>query len=187
LAEIIDKFVDTVKKETGIKVRILAVHRSAMAQEAYYAQGRRSLKEVNMLRRVAGLRPIGWRRNRGIVTWTNHSLHQTDEAFDANIAGIPERYWGRVGRIAKRLGLRWGGEWKDYMDVNHFEIRDRKKMDEYVKEMTMRKLDEMRRRRQSLSYIQWRGAGTYNTYMRRYIGCTHEFFDMRQRLRVVGI
>lgn len=59
-------------------VRITFVDRTMEEQFALYAQGRRSLAEVNLLRKRAGMAPITENANGHKVTWTMASRHITD-------------------------------------------------------------------------------------------------------------
>ncbi len=109
--------------DIGVKLVVLYTHRIDDEQIALYAQGRRDLKTVNGLRKVAGLPPIGPGENEKTVTnadgIVNKSKHQTRQACDlwyARKDGRPD--WSvtdpvrikAFGAIAKRLGMKWGGD-----------------------------------------------------------------------------
>jgi hypothetical protein len=67
------------------------------------------------------------------VSWTNRSKHLDGLAIDIapydeySLAG-PDKLlwnannpvWGKLGAIGERLGLRWGGRWRQ-KDMGHFE------------------------------------------------------------------
>lgn len=60
-----------------------------------------------------------------IVTWTLNSNHASRRAWDIAVAPPKSLYdvatLNRVGAIAKKLGITWGGNWKN-IDRPHFEI-----------------------------------------------------------------
>jgi hypothetical protein len=69
------------------------------------------------------------------VSWTTHSKHLTGQAIDVcpyavyQLRGPDKLQWGgddpaweQLGGIGERLGLRWGGRWKQ-RDLGHFELK----------------------------------------------------------------
>jgi peptidoglycan L-alanyl-D-glutamate endopeptidase CwlK len=73
------------------------------------------------------------------VSWTQHSKHQDGLAIDICIIDQYELHrslklawnaddptWNEVGSIGEKLGLVWGGRWKQ-RDMGHFEMPDDKK------------------------------------------------------------
>jgi len=122
-------------KEKGIDVRITCTLRTEAEQLALFAQGRKSLREVNALRAEAGLSPLTEKENKLRVTNSLTSLHQFGCAFDAMIIGpdskptwnikadinknqIPD--YEEIGRIGESVGLTWGGRFKS-RDYCHFQ------------------------------------------------------------------
>lgn len=114
--EFLSKFsqlVDTAYGKHGIQVAIFWLHRTPEQQQALYAQGR-----TQPGKRVTNCDGI-----------TKKSNHQRWEAADVCViyAGS-EWQWGRVpeyetlGRIAKELGLKWGGTFEGLNDIFHFEL-----------------------------------------------------------------
>jgi len=114
-------------------------------QDALFAQGRRPLKEVNELRKQAGLPPISAQANKGTVTplkggQSNHNLTHVllphgDVALDVASGyavdivdrkrgwEIPDKkFWTDLGLLAKKYGCRWGGDFKR-RDVAHVEMK----------------------------------------------------------------
>jgi hypothetical protein len=113
-------------------------------QDALYAQGRKSLKTVNTLRRGAGLRPISASANKGAVTnakggQSNHNKRHSlfphgSDAVDVAVGyavDIVDRrfgwdakpgFWTALGRATKKHGCAWGGDWKK-PDVAHVEMK----------------------------------------------------------------
>lgn len=94
--------------KAGIKnIFITETYRSQERQKYLYAQGRT--------------------RPGQIVTWTLDSNHKSRLAWDIAV-GPPQSLYdvttlSRVGAIAKKLGITWGGDWKAKIDRPHFEIK----------------------------------------------------------------
>jgi peptidoglycan L-alanyl-D-glutamate endopeptidase CwlK len=60
-------------------------------------------------------------------TTTLRSKHLDGLAFDVDIYGVnrnavPSWIWDAIGPIGEQYGLVWGGRWKSFRDVGHFEI-----------------------------------------------------------------
>lgn len=110
-------------------------YRPAAEQEAFYAQGRRSIDEVNRLRSLADLPRITKSDNK-IITHARpgQSLHGYKPAFAYDIAfkkkdgSVDWSYtpFVRFAAIAKKDPLvEWGGDWKKPKTDNpHFQFRD---------------------------------------------------------------
>lgn len=92
--------------EAGILVLIVDTLRTPQEQAAYLEQG---------------------------VSWTQNSKHLTGDAIDLAPYEIWMQYgpdkinwdhenpaWARMGHIGERVGLRWGGRWRQ-RDMGHFE------------------------------------------------------------------
>jgi peptidoglycan L-alanyl-D-glutamate endopeptidase CwlK len=120
--------------------------RSVKEQQALYAQGRETLEDVNVLRKMAGLPPISEAENKYKVTWTFASKHIVDledgnldndksRAFDIAITKDGKAIWDvkvnvnkndepdyiEAGKIGESVGLKWGGRFKS-PDYPHFEL-----------------------------------------------------------------
>jgi hypothetical protein len=146
----INRSIDALKKPLADRVKLLLVRyerlnfpvviietdRTQLVQDAYYAQGRESLKEVNQRRAVAGLYLIKERENT-IVTNARISNHTGGNAIDMcpEIHGkpgypwwaAPQAVWERMGMIAEEYGMDWcaggyGQTWGKGWDNPHFEI-----------------------------------------------------------------
>ena len=94
--------------KAGIKnIFITETYRSKERQKYLYAQGRTRPGQV--------------------VTWTLESYHASRLAWDIACSS-PSLYdvatLNRVGAIAKKLGITWGGSWKNNIDRPHFEVKD---------------------------------------------------------------
>ncbi|MET4562750.1 peptidoglycan L-alanyl-D-glutamate endopeptidase CwlK [Lysinibacillus parviboronicapiens] len=94
--------------KAGIKnIFITETYRSQERQKYLYAQGRS--------------------RPGQIVTWTLNSNHKSRLAWDIAV-GPPQSLYdvttlNRVGAIAKKLGIEWGGTWSNAIDRPHFEVK----------------------------------------------------------------
>ncbi|MGE7113958.1 M15 family metallopeptidase [Lysinibacillus sp. NPDC047702] len=99
--------------KAGIKnIFITETHRSQERQNYLYAQGRT--------------------RPGQIVTWTLTSNHKSRLAWDIAV-GPPQSLYdvttlNRVGTIARKLGITWGGDWVGSIDRPHFEVKSSWKM-----------------------------------------------------------
>ncbi|MGE6516625.1 M15 family metallopeptidase [Lysinibacillus sphaericus] len=94
--------------KAGIKnIFITETYRSQERQKYLYAQGRT--------------------RPGQIVTWTLNSNHKSRLAWDIAV-GPPQSLYdvttlNKVGAIAKKLGIEWGGTWTNAIDRPHFEVK----------------------------------------------------------------
>ncbi|MGN4127278.1 M15 family metallopeptidase [Lysinibacillus sphaericus] len=94
--------------KAGIKnIFITETYRSQERQKYLYAQGRT--------------------RPGQIVTWTLNSNHKSRLAWDIAV-GPPQSLYdvttlNRVGAIAKKIGVEWGGTWTNAIDRPHFEVK----------------------------------------------------------------
>jgi peptidoglycan L-alanyl-D-glutamate endopeptidase CwlK len=115
--------------KNGLKYSVLETLRTIEVQEAYYAQGRKPLVEINELRKKAGLYLLGEDEGKKIITKTMRSVHLTGRAADIvpvingkipwNITADNAELWLDFGRLGQEAGLEWGGEWKP---LNQFGI-----------------------------------------------------------------
>ncbi|MGE7954798.1 M15 family metallopeptidase, partial [Lysinibacillus xylanilyticus] len=99
--------------KAGIKnIFITETYRSQERQNYLYAQGRT--------------------RPGQIVTWTLNSNHKSRLAWDIAVAPPQSLYdvttLNRIGAIARKLGITWGGDWVGSIDRPHFEVKKNWKM-----------------------------------------------------------
>ncbi len=99
--------------KAGIKnIFITETYRSQERQNYLYAQGRT--------------------RSGQIVTWTLDSNHKSRLAWDIAVSPPHSLYdvntLNRVGAIARKLGITWGGDWVGSIDRPHFEVKANWKM-----------------------------------------------------------
>lgn len=78
IRKVVEEVIRRAPNELGEIVRPTYVDRAIAEQFALYAQGRRGLEEVNLLRKKAGMGSIGLKENLHKVTWTMASRHITD-------------------------------------------------------------------------------------------------------------
>ena len=108
-----------VLKAQGIRFWINETLRLRSTQEAYYAQGRQSLEQVNALRAACKLWPITAAENQRTVTNTLKSKHLEGKAIDICPAKkdgspwwtAPEPEWTKIASVMKACGFEWGGDW----------------------------------------------------------------------------
>ncbi|MGE7910839.1 M15 family metallopeptidase [Lysinibacillus xylanilyticus] len=99
--------------KAGIRnVFITETYRSQERQNYLYAQGRTRPGQV--------------------VTWTLKSNHSSRLAWDIAV-GPPKTLYdvttlNKVGTIARKLGITWGGDWIGSIDRPHFEVKSTWKM-----------------------------------------------------------
>jgi len=123
-----EDFITRLEKQ-GLRYSILETLRTKEVQEAYFAQGRRSLEEINELRKKAGLYLLGAEEGKKIITQTKESVHLTGRAadivpvIDGKIPWVFSKdnaeLWLTFGRLGQESGLEWGGNWKP---LNQFGI-----------------------------------------------------------------
>lgn len=100
-------FISECKKQ-GLNVLITETYRSQARQNYLYEQGRT--------------------RPGNKVTWTKNSRHTSRRAWDIckNVKGqeySDKAFFISCGNIAKKLGITWGGTWKQ-ADNPHFEVSE---------------------------------------------------------------
>lgn len=92
-------------KDNGIDIFVTEYHRSQDRQNWLYEQGRS--------------------RDGTIVTWTKKSNHTSGYAWDIACSRSHDLYNRKViskaGEVAARLGIEWGGTWKE-QDTPHFQV-----------------------------------------------------------------
>jgi hypothetical protein len=105
--------------------------RTAAVQEAYYAQGRESLEDVNKKRAAAGLFLLRSEKDNYPITWTLQSKHIDGLAMDvvpADGRGNPSwdlahyrKTFEIIRDCGKKAGLMCGADW-NAPDWPHYEI-----------------------------------------------------------------
>jgi peptidoglycan LD-endopeptidase CwlK len=123
---------------SGIRIKIISGLRTYTEQDALYAQGR--TKPGKVVTNARG----------------GYSNHNFGIAFDIGVfvgnAYLPDGpQYKAVGALGMDLGLEWGGNWKNFTDQPHYQLRPLWAMDMREKEM----LAELRRRKEE-------GRGVYD-------------------------
>ena len=128
------KFLERLDRELGFERYIVYEgRRSKETQEAYYAQGRRSLVEVNTLRRAAGLYLLRSEKDNYQITWTLASKHLDGLAMDVvPVDGAGNPTWDlahfreafeAIRDCGSAAGLECGADWPaPKTDWPHFEV-----------------------------------------------------------------
>lgn len=114
----------------GFDIRVVSAHRNEYEQNALYAQGRKSLSEVNQLRSKASLGNISASENSYTVTnakalQSNHNFGLAVDCVNF-VNGKPD--WNDLNAFrfiaseGKRLGLESGADWK-FTDRPHLQLK----------------------------------------------------------------
>ncbi|MDR2785470.1 MAG: M15 family metallopeptidase [Treponema sp.] len=132
-----DTFLDKLERR-ALAYSVLETLRTYVVHEAYYAQGRRPLAEINELRKKAGLYLLSEAEGKKIVTQTMQSIHLSGRAADIvpvldgkipwTITAGNAELWLAFGRLGEESGLQWGGSWAPLdrfgigWDAPHYQI-----------------------------------------------------------------
>jgi hypothetical protein len=99
--------------------------RNPFTQFAYYSKGRANATVADEILKLAGFGGLSfWDGDNSTNTKTLNSNHLGGSAVDLKIAGLPRQDQERIGRVASRYGITWGGNWKEFGangDAPHFE------------------------------------------------------------------
>ena len=116
----------------GDRYIVFEGRRKTEVQQAYYAQGRESLEEVNKKRAIAGLYLLQSERDNYVITWTLKSKHIDGLAMDVlpvDGRGNPTwdmahylKFFETIRDCGKQEGLVCGADWPT-PDWPHYEIR----------------------------------------------------------------
>lgn len=121
-------------REAGYPAVVIEVYRSPERQKQLYAQGRSDAllrQKGYTAQEIQQARAAGYTADKKIVTkLMNAGMHAQGRAMDVAwlinnrvTYDAPEHWWQAYGRIAKKYGLRWGGDWKQFVDKPHVEYR----------------------------------------------------------------
>jgi hypothetical protein len=117
----------------GIRFFISETLRMKDVQYCYWLQGRTNpLELVNFFRSQAGLYAIGDADNAKVITHTVKSKHIDGKAIDlvpAKEDGAPDwnasiEAYQKIADVMKNYGLVWGGDWADWKDLPHYELKE---------------------------------------------------------------
>jgi peptidoglycan L-alanyl-D-glutamate endopeptidase CwlK len=114
--------------------------RTKQEQYALWCQGRKTLSEVNIERKKAGLYLLIDRENKQTVTncngttkadgGTGISAHQTGRALDvvplengrAIWPALTDLRWELIAKAFREQGFECGKDWKDFPDYPHYQL-----------------------------------------------------------------
>ncbi|MDD3002121.1 MAG: M15 family metallopeptidase [Candidatus Riflebacteria bacterium] len=105
----------------GVPVLIYMTYRSNEDQDELYAQGR--TKPGNIVTNVKGGKSdhnFTLNGKPASLAFDAVPIRKTDNG-DALIWNDPN-LWAKMGDIAQEIGLKWGGNWKKFVDKPHFYI-----------------------------------------------------------------
>ena len=96
-------------KSEGIDLRVVVGYRSLETQQKYYEQGRTSKGGI-VTNAPPGLsyHNYGWAVD--VVEYTNGSPNWKS------------KHWNKIGKIGKKHGLVWGGDWTRLADKPHLQL-----------------------------------------------------------------
>jgi hypothetical protein len=131
---IFKKFLEQLDNVLGDdKYIVFEGRRRTEVQNAYYAQGREFLEEVNKKRAAAGLYLLQSERDNYVITWTLFSKHIAGLAMDVlPVDGRGNPTWDlahyrksfeTIRDCGKQAGLVCGADWSPNTDWPHYEIR----------------------------------------------------------------
>lgn len=118
----------------GVPCVVTYTLRTDAEQRALYAQGRKPLSVVNILRKTAGMYPLSEKENKYTVTNCDgdkhKSAHQSGNAIDVVPLekGKPvwpsksDSRWIQISNVFKAHGFKWGGDWKEFQDYPHYQL-----------------------------------------------------------------
>ena len=117
----------------GIKAIVTSTLRTEAEQAALYSQGRDSLEVTNEKRKVAGMPPISKAESGYTVTNADGVRHKSNHQGGAALDVVPEQggrpvwptasdpRWKQIAGVFKKYGFEWGGDWKDFPDLPHYQ------------------------------------------------------------------
>lgn len=100
-------------KQAGIDIIITSTFRDKESQDALYAEGRTVPGTIKTKAR-GGQSIHNYRLAYDVVPMRNGK-----PVWDTRDAA-----WAKVGQIGMGLGLEWGGNWKSFRDLPHFQFLD---------------------------------------------------------------
>lgn len=122
-------------KARGIPVVVTSTLRTEAEQAALYAQGREGLEAVNARRASAGLYRLTETENTYTVTNADGMKHKSNHQGGRALDVVPEQAgrpvwpadtdprWAQISGVFKAHGFKWGGDWKDFPDLPHYEYK----------------------------------------------------------------
>lgn len=118
-------------KNLGVdKVIIVETKRDLSVQMAYYSRSRmKDPNDVKAMYKAAGLYEPSLSECKTANTQTLNSNHIKGIAIDFAPYkngkiwwDAPNSVWAEMGKIGKKYGFSWGGDWDSFKDYPHFEM-----------------------------------------------------------------
>lgn len=122
----------------GLRPQLSETARPPLVQTAYYAQGRQSLAEINKLRHLAGLNPIGaveaGRKITNAKAGQSPHNFQPSRAFDVMLVNpdgsanwVDANYlhfaeYVKAAAAKLKIAVSQGAYWKSFRDMPHTEL-----------------------------------------------------------------
>ena len=120
-----NQVVKAIEKELGITIKVVSTLRDEKTSNELYSHSRTTaqLRKVG-IKNIEGKPKETWKTN----AYFGKSYHNFGYAFDIVEVkpqygygkGYPISRWKDIGKIAKRYGWSWGGDWKS-QDLPHFQ------------------------------------------------------------------
>lgn len=100
-------------KRRGFDVKITQGYRSKAEQDKLYAQGRTTPGKIVT-------------NAKGGQSFHNYGV-AIDFAFivDGKFSWASSLPWGMLGDVGEKYGMEWGGRWKSFPDLPHFQYTDK--------------------------------------------------------------
>lgn len=101
-------------KKAGLDLRVSETFRNFNQQDAYFAQGRTAPGGI-ITNAMSGEGLHGYGLALDVYPVVNGSALTT-------ITKDNKKYWDKMGEIGESVGFEWGGRWKEFRDMPHFEL-----------------------------------------------------------------
>jgi len=100
-------FINEAEKQ-GMKVKLTSGKRTYAEQDKLYAKGRTTAGGI-VTNAKAG------------YSWHNFSLAFDTVLIENGKANYNTKNWKKLGALGKTFGFEWGGDWKSFLDLPHFQ------------------------------------------------------------------
>lgn len=116
------KLVEEVRKQLGIEIRVGECVRSVAEQDYLYAQGRTragSIVTNSKGKNYSSMHQFGVAADIFLNVDVDKDGKTNDDIYN-NTTGL----FNKIGAIGQSIGLEWGGSWKSFKDLPHFQLPD---------------------------------------------------------------
>lgn len=105
-----------------LNLQINEAKRNPFTQFAYFSKGRASDQLADEVLSLAGFGGLKfWGGDNSINTKTLGSRHLAGNAVDFRLSNYSKDQIAKIGEVANKYGIEWGGKWEGFKDVPHFE------------------------------------------------------------------